>query len=89
MTEFIAIQHALVPTPKPTALFCDKSYMTYIQKSEGILFCSLEKENHNGRVDLTTPMAAALFFLGSFKQCQMLFCCAEDGYFVVLTFALL
>jgi hypothetical protein len=39
MTEFISIQHALVPTPKPVALFCDKSYMTDIQKSEGILFC--------------------------------------------------
>jgi hypothetical protein len=39
MIEFIAIQHALVPTAKSAALFCDKSYMTDIQKSEGILFC--------------------------------------------------
>jgi hypothetical protein len=89
MTEFIAIQHALVPTPQPAALFCDKSYMTDIQKSEGILFCLLEKEDHNGRVDSTTPMAVTLFFPRSFKQCQMPFCCAEGGCFAVLAFALL
>jgi hypothetical protein len=67
MTEFIVIQHALVPTSKPAALFCDKNYMIDIQISEGILFCWLEKEDHNGRVDSTTPMVAALFFLRSLK----------------------